>query len=243
MSATPEMLMRLTKRDIDPYDGVCDHLLVIDHSLKRGSQVVGTYRLLREEIATANGGFYSQNEFDVSPLLKGTYRKNMKPGQQLLELGRSCVHKNYRSSSVINLLWQGIASYIKEYDIAYLFGCASFEGTDPKNHKEALSYLYHHHVKDGNADRDSLVYAQRDQYVHMNMMKKDDIDVRRARRHLPPLIKGYLRVGCSIGSGAVVDQQFGTVDVFILMPVDAISRRYSKRFDVKKPEDQPESRP
>jgi len=228
MEAKPDWRMRMTKRDIDPYDVACDHLLVIDHDLPKGKRIVGTYRLLRQEIAENHSGFYSAGEYNLSPLKSESFRKHMGEGRQLLELGRSCVHANYRANSTINMLWRGIAEYLKEHNIAYMFGCASFEGINPAEFKEALAYLYHNHLV---AD-DFKVRALDDQFVEMNTMSADDVDARLARRALPPLIKGYLRLGCFIGDGAVVDEQFGTTDVFILLPVERIAKRYSKRYDV-----------
>ncbi len=228
MHAKPDWRMRMTKRDIDPYDAVCDHLLVIDHDRKKGKRVVGTYRLLRQEVAEAHNGFYSGGEFDLTPMNSKAFRAQMGEGRQLLELGRSCVHKDYRANSTINMLWKGISEYLKDHNIAYMFGCASFEGTQPEEFKEALAYLYHNHLV---AD-DFHVRALDGQFVEMNTMAADEIDTRRARRALPPLIKGYLRIGCFIGDGAVVDKQFGTTDVFILLPVERIASRYSKHFDM-----------
>ncbi|WP_417449204.1 GNAT family N-acetyltransferase [Kordiimonas sp.] len=228
MQAKPDWRMRMTKRDIDPYDAVCDHLLVIDHNRKKGKRVVGTYRLLRQEIADAHNGFYSGGEFDLTPMNSKAFRQQMGEGRQLLELGRSCVHKDYRANSTINMLWKGISEYLKEHNIAYMFGCASFEGTNPDAFKEALAYLYHNHLV---AD-DFHVKALGGQFINMNTMPADEVDVKRARRALPPLIKGYLRIGCFIGDGAVVDKQFGTTDVFILLPVERIASRYSKHFDM-----------
>jgi len=229
MHAEPNEQMRATKRDIDPYDEVCDHLLVIDHDRADGEQVVGTYRLLRQEVAEVNKGFYSAGEFDLSPLMTERFRAQMGEGKQLLELGRSCVHVEYRSSATINLLWQGIAEYLKEFNIAYMFGCASFEGIDPSEFSEAFSYLYHNYL----VPDDFKVKALDDLHVDMNVVAEDKINTRMARRALPPLIKGYLRLGCFFGDGAVVDAQFGTTDVFILLPVERIAKRYSKHYDLK----------
>ncbi len=228
MAAKPNWLMRMTKRDIDAYDAVCDHLLVLDHSKRKGKRIVGTYRLLRQEVASRHRGFYSAGEFDLTSLLTSSFQKQMGEGRQLLELGRSCVHKDYRANSTINMLWKGIAEYLKEHNIAYMFGCASFEGVKPDEHKEALAYLYHNHL----VPDDFKVCAQDGLSKNMNTMAADEIDVRRARRALPPLIKGYLRLGCFIGDGAVVDHQFGTTDVFIMLPVERIASRYSKHYDV-----------
>ncbi|MFC3052036.1 GNAT family N-acetyltransferase [Kordiimonas pumila] len=228
MQAKPDWMSKVSKRDVDPYDAFCDHLLVIDHNKPQKKQVVGTYRLLRQEVAERHEGFYSSQEYDLTALLTKNFREQMGEGRQLLELGRSCVHKDYRATSTINMLWKGIAEYLKEHNIAYMFGCASFEGTDPAAFKEALAYLYHNHLV---AD-DFHVKAHKGQYVPMNTMPSADVDARVARKMLPPLIKGYLRIGCFIGDGAVVDKQFGTTDVFIMLPVEKIAKRYSKHYDL-----------
>ena len=228
MHAKPDWRMRLTRRDIDQYDIFCDHLLVLDHDRPKGKRIVGTYRLLRQEVANQHAGFYSSGEYDLAPLMTESFGAQIGEGRQLLELGRSCVHKDYRANSTINMLWKGIATYLKDHNIAYMFGCASFEGTDPADFKEPMAYLYHNHL----VPDDFKVKALEDQFVDMNGMKADDIDVRQARRALPPLIKGYLRLGCFIGDGAVVDEQFGTTDVFILLPVENIAKRYSKKYDL-----------
>ncbi len=229
MHAKPDWRMRLTRRDIDQYDIFCDHLLVLDHDRPKGKRIVGTYRLLRQEVANQHAGFYSSGEYDLSPLMTESFGVQIGEGRQLLELGRSCVHKDYRANSTINMLWKGIATYLNDHNIAYMFGCASFEGTDPADFKEPMAYLYHNHL----VPDDFKVKALDDQFVDMNSMAAEDIDVRQARRALPPLIKGYLRLGCFIGDGAVVDEQFGTTDVFILLPVENIARRYSKKFDLQ----------
>ncbi len=229
MHAKPDWRMRLTRRDIDQYDIFCDHLLVLDHDRPKGKRIVGTYRLLRQEVALQHDGFYSAGEYNLAPLMTESFRAQIGEGRQLLELGRSCVHADYRANSTINMLWKGIAEYLKEHNIAYMFGCASFEGIDPAKFKEPMAYLYHNHL----VPDDFKVRALDGQYVDMNTMAADAIDVRMARRALPPLIKGYLRLGCFIGDGAVVDEQFGTTDVFILLPVENIARRYSKKYDLK----------
>ena len=229
MHAKPDWRMRMTRRDIDQYDIFCDHLLVLDHDRPKGKRIVGTYRLLRQEVALVHDGFYSSGEYDLSPLMTESFGAQIGEGRQLLELGRSCVHKDYRANATINMLWKGIATYLNDHDIAYMFGCASFEGTDPNDFSEPMAYLYHNHL----VPDDFKVRALDNQFVNMNTMPADEIDVRMARRALPPLIKGYLRLGCFIGDGAVVDEQFGTTDVFILLPVENIARRYSKKYNLK----------
>jgi len=223
---TPEILA--ARRDIDAYDSICDHLLVIDHGLDGKPHVVGTYRLLRQVVAEQHRGFYSSAEFDLSPLLDRTFQTRIGAGRQLLELGRSCVAASYRNPATINLLWRGIASYLQTHNIGYMFGCASLHGTDPAEHALALSYLCHHHL----VPEDLHVRALPEHYVPMERLAPGSYDPKEGQRALPPLIKGYLRLGCLIGDGAFIDHQFNTVDVFILLPVERITRRYSARYAV-----------
>ncbi len=206
-------------RDIDPYDSLCDHLLVIDHEGPEGPRVVGTYRLLRQDVAMANSGFYSAGEYDLGPLLRTAHQ-----GGQLLELGRSCVAPAFRDSQTISLLWRGIASYLAMHDIGHMFGCASFHGTNPDDHAAELSYLFHHNLAPPDLRARALVHEP------MDRLPAGSYDVRGSQRALPPLLKGYLRVGAMVGDGAHIDRQFNTVDVFVLMPVERITRRYLDRF-------------
>ena len=216
----------LSRRDEDVYDAVFDHLLVVDRGDANDgrrwlrSKVVGTYRMLRQEVAELNDGFYTQGEYDIAPLLAA------KPDYNFMELGRSCVLKPYRNKRTLELLWQGVWSYVRENGGDVMIGCASFEGTDPSAHAEALSYLHHHAL----APKDWRVRAHEHLRVDMNMMPREAVNVRAAMKALPPLIKGYLRVGAYVGDGAVIDHQFGTTDVFVIMPVEAIKSRYFDHF-------------
>ena len=205
--------------DVDPYDAICDHLLVIDHDA--GGRVVGTYRLLRQDVASAHGGFYSSAEFDLTKLIAAANGTG-----QLLELGRSCVAPAYRTTATIALLWRGIAAYLQTNGISYLFGCASFAGIDPNTHAPALSFLHGQHL----AAEAVRVRALPDHFVAMNRLAEGSYDQLAALRSLPPLLKGYLRVGAKVGDGACIDRQFNTVDVFVLIPVAAITRRYLDHF-------------
>jgi putative hemolysin len=226
MSAVPGALAMLSRRDEDAYDAVFDHLLVIDRGDAgdgrhwRRSKVVGTYRMLRQEVADLHDGFYTQGEYDIAPLLAA------KPDYNFMELGRSCVLKPYRNKRTLELLWQGVWSYVREHGADVMIGCASFEGADPAAHAEALSFLYHTAL----APEDWRVRAHEHLRVEMHMMPREAVNVRAAMKTLPPLIKGYLRVGAYVGDGAVIDHQFGTTDVFIIMPVEAIKSRYFDHF-------------
>jgi putative hemolysin len=203
--------------DADPFDAICDHLLGED----RG-RVVGTYRLLRQSVAARHGGFYSAQEYALGALERTARRER----RELLELGRSCVAPAYRDAGTIQLLWRGIACYLADHDIGGLFGCASFPGCDPTAHAQPLSYLIDRHL----APAGIRAKALPQHHVEMAMLPVGSYDPRRAMRLLPPLIKGYLRVGALVGDGAVIDRQFNTVDVFMTIPVEAIAGRYRERF-------------
>jgi putative hemolysin len=214
--ATPEMA-RL-KLDFDEYDPYADHLVVVDGS---SNQIVGTYRLLNRAVAEKYGRFYTSGEFDISLILKSA--------TNVLELGRSCVLPQFRSRPVLQMLWQGIADYVLNNKIEMLFGCASFHGTDPAALARPLSYLYHYHM----APEDLRPKALPDLYVNMNMIAKDDLNPKAAMNELPPLIKGYLRVGSLIGDGAVIDEQFGTTDVCIMLHTSIVAQHYKKHYERK----------
>ncbi|MEM9223453.1 MAG: GNAT family N-acyltransferase [Pseudomonadota bacterium] len=222
LTAEPDAYALATRRDRDAYDDICDHLLVLDHNVaarpfrRRKPRIVGTYRMLRQEIAENHGGFYSRGEYDIAPLIE-RHR-----GKHFLELGRSCVLKPYRDKRTVELLWHGAWSYVLRHHVDVLFGCASLNGTDLDALAPALSFLYHNHLATG----DWAVRAIDERYEPMDRLPKDAVDPKRALRALPPLIKGYLRLGAYVADGAVIDQQFGTTDVMIVLPVSKISHRY-----------------
>lgn len=222
MSARPTEEMRALRRDFDAFDLICDILLVEDAAREPGDQVVGTYRLLRQEVAERNGGFYSEAEYDLSPIRPLFTRE-----RQALELGRSCVDRSYRNNATIHLLWRGIASYVGRHRIGWMFGCASLHGTDPDVLAPQLSFLYHNCL----APEDRRARAVPERHVEMNRLPADRLENRRVLQSLPPLVKGYLRLGGTIGDGAVVDHQFGTTDVFVLVSLDRIGERYFQHFD------------
>ena len=226
MSAAPNAASLFRRRDVDDYDRVCDHLLVIDHAAKRKSfrkpkpQVVGTYRLLRQEVADRHFGFYSAGEYDVAPLVEAN------PGLRFLELGRSCVLAPYRNKRTVELLWHGIWAYVLHHRIDVMIGCASLGGTDPQRLTLPLSFLHHY----AQAPERWRVRALDRRYVPMDLLSREAVDPKAALRELPPLVKGYLRVGAVFGDGAVIDRQFGTTDVLVVLPVSAINRRYIDHF-------------
>jgi putative hemolysin len=223
--AVAEGAASLVRRDICRFDKVCDHLLVIDHSARNRfgkikPRVVGAYRLLRQEVAQANFGFYSAQEFDIGPLLARW------PNARFLELGRSCVLAEYRGKKTIEMLWRGIWAYVKHYRIDAMIGCASLEGVDPVKLAPQLSFLFHHAL----AEPQWRVAPLAKKYTSMNRISSGALDARRALAALPPLVKGYMRVGAKFGDGAVIDRQFGVTDVFVVMPIDEIEGRYIEYF-------------
>ena len=223
-SAIADAATMLAQRDKDAFDKICDHLLVVDHAAKptmSGKQpVVGTYRLLRQDVAERHGGFYTNDEFDISGLMQ------RQAGLKFLELGRSCVLPPYRTKRTVELLWHGVWSYVRRHNLDVMIGCASFEGTNPDALALPLSFLHHYAA----APEGWRASAHASRRVEMNRIAKENIDTKAALRMLPPLIKGYLRVGAFIGDGAVIDHQFGTTDVLVVMPVSAISGRYLDHF-------------
>jgi len=211
-------------RDADRFDDLCDHLIVTDTTADDGkTHVVGTYRLLRHEVALANGGFYTGQEFDIDPLLA-----RVPTGTKFLELGRSCVHPDYRNRPTIELLWRGILAVANRAGANVLFGCASLPGTDADQVAEQLSFL-HHHALAPHAWRVRPHAATR---VETNRLEPGSFDEKAAFMGLPPLIKGYVRAGTWFSDGAYTDHDFGTTDVMIVLPRGQISPRYAKRLGV-----------
>lgn len=219
LGARPTPELRRLRRDVDALDERCDHLLVIDNAAPdKAKRVVGTYRLNLGRADDATRTFYSAGEYDLKPLLKW-------PGK-LLEVGRSCVAAEYRRGPVMQRLWTGIAAYMDRHEASVLFGCASFPGTDPAHHAEALSYLYHHRL----APSQLRARALPSRRVEMAMLDRDAYDADAAMAALPTLIKGYLRLGGVIGDGAVIDHQFNTVDVCMVVNAREIVSRYQRFY-------------
>lgn len=209
-----------TRRDEDSIDAVCDHLIVVDTADR--DRIVGTYRLLTHDRAQSAGGFYSDTEFELSALV------SQHSDKRFLELGRSCVLPQYRTKRAIELLWQGIWAYCNRHSIDVMAGCASFPGTVPARHAEALSYLAHFHRVDERWD----VRALSSRYNSMDLMPAEAIDAKAAFAAMPTLIKGYLRIGAKVGDGCAVDTEFSTTDVLIVLPCASISQRYVDYYRV-----------
>ena len=220
MGAQPDAATAASRRDSDRFDAVADHLLVVDHAIGPGPEgVVGTYRLIRAGAAAQVGGFYSADEYDLAAVL--AY-----PGR-VMELGRSCVDARYRNRAVMQLLWRGITAYVFRHGIGLMFGCASLPGTDPDAIAAELTYLHVHHL----APPELRPRALPGRHIEMRRMDPAKLETMRALAALPPLIKGYLRLGGFVGDGAVIDTQFNTVDVAIVVKTDLVTNKYIRHFE------------
>lgn len=221
--AIPTNTVALEKRDFDKYDDFADHLLAIDHSRGTGPEsIIGTYRLIRQDRIPSGQSFYTSGEFDIMPFLKC--------GGKLLELGRSCILPEYRTKLMLQRLWQGITAYVTDHNIDLMFGCASFHGTDVDVIRKELAYLYHFHKAPKELCPTGIPGRCAD---ISDLYPKDALNQKEIFQKLPSLIKGYLRVGATIGDGAYIDHQFNTIDVCIVMPTHALSEKYLKHWERK----------
>ncbi|HEY8579127.1 MAG TPA: GNAT family N-acyltransferase [Beijerinckiaceae bacterium] len=222
--AVADPVSRLKRRDVCPFDRVCDHLLVVDHAARdrlgrSKPRVVGAYRLLRDDAAAGRCGFYSAQEYDLAPLLARHADK------RFLELGRSCVLPAYRAKRVIELLWRGVWTYVRHHRIDVMIGCASFPGADASRHAAALAFLRAHAPTP-----EAWRAAANPAWAAPRCEAPATLDARRALAGLPPLIKAYLRVGARFADEAVLDRAFDTTDVLVVMPVAEIDPRYVEHF-------------
>ena len=202
--------------ECDRFDPYFDHLILFDHArpVDPIDRAVGVYRIMRAEQAKGAGGFYSENEYELSSLRNS--------GRKLLELGRSCVDADYRGGTAMYHLWNGLAQYVADYGIEILFGVASFHGTDIDALAEPLSFLHHNHL----SPESVRVRVQNRHFQSMNRMPANAVDRNRAMIGMPALIKAYLRVGGSVGEGAFIDREFNTTDVCLVMDTEHMSQRH-----------------
>ena len=187
----------------DAFDQYADHILLRDESRAKYDQVVGVYRVMTEPMAAAAGRFYCAEEYDLTPFYQS--------GKRLLELGRSCLHADYRGGPAMLHLWGALADYVQARSIDVLFGVASFHGTDVVRH--------HRHL----ARKELRVKAIGPTALSMSITRPEAIDRVAAVRQMPALIKAYLRLGATVGEGAFVDHAFNTVDICIILERDAIN--------------------
>ena len=214
LGGTGDMVDHAAGLERDRFDGICDHLLLIDRAA--ADAVVGVYRLLRGDVARDSGGFYCDAEYDLAPLVAS--------GRRLLELGRSCLHADHRGGTGMLQLWQGLAEYVARHEIEVLFGVASFHGTDVNALAEPLSLLHHAHL----APADLRVRSRR--FQPMDLIPEAQLDRRRAMLATPALIKAYLRLGGYVGEGAFIDHDFNTVDVCLIMDTARMNARQARIY-------------
>jgi len=198
--------------ETDAFDPYFDHLLLRDRSLPE-APVVGVYRLMRDDQAAALGRYYSEDEYDLTPLRRS--------GRRLMELGRSCLHPDYRGGTAMYELWNGLAAYVEVHGIEILFGVASFHGTDSAALAAPLSLLHHRFL----APEPLRVRAKPDAFQPMDLMPEAAIDRPAAMRQVPALIKGYLRLGGVIGAGAWIDRAFNTTDICLIMDTARLNEK------------------
>jgi putative hemolysin len=207
----------------DAFDPWFDHLVLVD--LRRDpaglDHVVGAYRVMPWDRRAQVGQFYSETEYDLTPLLAS--------GRRLLELGRSCVDADHRGGTAMFHLWNGLADYVLERGIEVLFGVASFHGTDVAALAQPLSWLYHHHL----APPEMRVTARPPHRQDMNLVPEAGLDRKSAMAATPALIKAYLRLGGFVGDGAYMDHAFNTTDVCLVMDTGQMSARH-REFYIRK---------
>lgn len=204
----------------DRFDPFYDHLVLVDtrRDAEALDHVVGVYRLMPGERAVEIGGFYSEEEYDIS-VLKAS-------GRRLLELGRSCIDAEYRHGLALLWLWTGLGDYVQRTGAEILFGVASFHGTDVDRLAMPLSHLHHAHL----APPELRVRARPDVFQPMDLVPEAQIDRVAAMRAVPSLIKSYLRLGGFVGEGAFVDHVFNTTDVCLVLDTARLSERDLLRF-------------
>lgn len=208
-----EMVDHSAGLERDRFDPFFDHMLVTDEAK---GMVVGVYRLLRDDQAELAGQFYSEDEYDLSPLKSS--------GRKLLELGRSCLHADYRGGMAMFYLWSGLAQYVADHGIEILFGVASFHGTDPQALVNPLAMLHHNHLAPPELRVRSKIFQT------MDLAAKEDLDRKRAMVETPALIKAYLRLGGFVGEGAYIDHSFNTTDVCLILDTARMNERQLKIY-------------
>ena len=214
-----ELVDHAQGRERDRFDAVTEQLLLIDEARPEGARVVGLYRLLDEAGAARMGQFYTEDEFDLAPL-RAT-------GRKLLELGRSCLHRDYRGGTAMFRLWQGLAAHIEARGIEILFGTASFRGADPKAHAAPLALLQREHLAPA-----ALRVTSR-QAHDIALPGPAEFDGAAAMRVIPPLIKAYLRIGGKVGQGVFSDAAFNTTDVCMILDIATAHAAQRARYGAR----------
>ena len=208
------------RRDIDVYDPYCDHLIVVDPSRVDEEMlgIVGTYRMMARSKRPDDPGFYTDKYFDVTCFDS--------VDDEIVEMGRVCIDHDYKSRAVMQWLWKGIATYVLDNKVKILFGCAGFDGTDPIEHQNLLSYLHNQFL----APERIRPVARGADRLEFECLPPDRVDDKAAQAEIPSIIRGYSRMGGYVGEGAVVNHHFNTTMVCIVVELAGLTKRYMKRF-------------
>ena len=210
------------REEYDSYDRHADYMVVL-----HAGRIVGTYRIISRNAAEKMGGFYTENEFDISKIKKA--RGN------IAEMSRACVAREYRENAlVMRMLWAGLGEYVVRHKIAILFGVASWVGKNPVASAQAISYLYYNHLSPLNLRArvlsENFADGVNPKMSRMNILAEVFIDKDMATREMTPLVKGYLRLGASFGRGVFIDAPFNSYDVFVMLQTKNIAPAYQKHF-------------
>jgi len=203
--------------DEDAYDRVCDHLIVID---KETSKIIGTYRILQGCRREKGLGFYSEKFFDIRNIKKAA------AGFEVLELGRSCIHKDYRNRSIINLLWTGIAKYIKDNNVRFLFGPVRLQGNDPQEISKTFKFMQERFYS---GDELRVYPWEKNKLTGLDYNVKVE-EPRKIFNRLPPLVKGYVRLGILVCGEPALNSDLNSVVVFALLDIKNIPAAYRNHF-------------
>jgi putative hemolysin len=220
LGGTGPLVDHAARLERDAFDPYFDHLVLVDRRRDPAAldHVIGAYRVMPGDRRAAAGQFYSETEYDLTPLLAS--------GRKLLELGRSCVHADHRGGTAMFHLWNGLADYVLDRGIEVLFGVASFHGTDIAALAAPLSWLHHHHL----APPEMRVRARDPARQEMGLIPADRLDRKAVMAETPALIKAYLRLGGFVGDGAFIDRAFNTTDVCLVMDTAQMSARHREFY-------------
>ncbi len=198
--------------DVDEFDSICDHIIIRS---KEDDRIVGTYRVIS---SLYSDEFYSQTEFDLDAFLNT-------PGHKL-ELGRACIHHGHRNGAVIDLLWRGIAEYIKLTGSKYLFGCSSIKIQDPAESKSILNYFHN----DGHGCDDFKIRPIGKFDMNMDAISESLLDDAEVKSLVPPLLRSYFSAGSKVYGQPALDKEFKCVDFLTILNTDELTSGYKRRY-------------
>ncbi|HQP91748.1 MAG TPA: GNAT family N-acyltransferase [Candidatus Omnitrophota bacterium] len=204
--------------DVDSFDEICDHVLIID---KKSGRTIGTYRLLLRSKLGSKGSFYSEGEFDLGNIrsIKG----------EILEMGRSCVHKDFRSSSILLLLWQRILSYVEDHHVNYIIGVPSVYSKESMEINPVYSLMKKSYYSN---DRFRVYPLKECRVPGLDGSFSLDGQEKKVFLKLPSLIRSYIKIGALVCGEPALDHVFGTADFFMLLEVEKMADSYLRRFRV-----------